>query len=152
MIHGNFDYNTTPLAPPGCKIAIHDRADERKSWAEHATRGYYVGPALKHYRNYQCYMPITNSLRVSNTVEFFPQNWTIPTFNLQDRLEESLGELLESVKALVSQQSANKDPTQQHRSQCHQKPAECICSMHLDSSSLAATANTNIQQSPTRRV
>ena len=48
MIHGNFDYNTTPLSPPGCKIAIHDRADERNSLAEHATRGYYIGPALQH--------------------------------------------------------------------------------------------------------
>ena len=43
MIHGNFNYNATPLAPPGCKIAIHDRAGERKSWTEHASKGYYIG-------------------------------------------------------------------------------------------------------------
>ena len=38
LIHGAFDYNRTPLGPPGCKIAIHDRAGERRTWAEHASR------------------------------------------------------------------------------------------------------------------
>ena len=52
--HGTFDYNQTPLAPPGCKIAIHDRAGERRTWAEHASRGFYVGPAMDYYRYYQC--------------------------------------------------------------------------------------------------
>ena len=67
MIHGVFDYNQTPLAPPGCKIAIHDRAGEPRTWAEHASRGFYVGPALDHYRNYRCNIPQTKATRVSNS-------------------------------------------------------------------------------------
>eukprot|EP00532_Pseudo-nitzschia_australis_P011281 CAMPEP_0168233864 /NCGR_PEP_ID=MMETSP0140_2-20121125/17949_1 /TAXON_ID=44445 /ORGANISM="Pseudo-nitzschia australis, Strain 10249 10 AB" /LENGTH=183 /DNA_ID=CAMNT_0008166597 /DNA_START=687 /DNA_END=1235 /DNA_ORIENTATION=- len=50
QVHGPFDFNKTPLAPLGCKIVIHDRAEEQRSW---------VGPALHHYRNYQCYIPST---------------------------------------------------------------------------------------------
>ena len=107
LIHGNFNYNATPMAPPGCKIVIHDRAGERKSWAEHASRGYCIGPALHHYRNYLCYLPTTNSTRVSNTVEFFPHNWTIPSYDLQDRLEESLGELID---VLTKKQTAHQLP------------------------------------------
>eukprot|EP00532_Pseudo-nitzschia_australis_P014697 CAMPEP_0168284554 /NCGR_PEP_ID=MMETSP0141_2-20121125/23578_1 /TAXON_ID=44445 /ORGANISM="Pseudo-nitzschia australis, Strain 10249 10 AB" /LENGTH=143 /DNA_ID=CAMNT_0008228585 /DNA_START=853 /DNA_END=1284 /DNA_ORIENTATION=- len=29
QVHGPFDFNKTPLAPLGCKIVIHDRAEER---------------------------------------------------------------------------------------------------------------------------
>jgi hypothetical protein len=48
QIYGQFDYNKTPLAPAGCKILIHDRANERPSWANHGTDGFYIGPALQH--------------------------------------------------------------------------------------------------------
>eukprot|EP00536_Pseudo-nitzschia_multiseries_P003707 jgi/Psemu1/8354/gm1.8354_g len=53
--HGVFDYNKkSPLAPLGCRVIIHDRTQERGSWQDHGTRGFYIGPALKHYRNYIC--------------------------------------------------------------------------------------------------
>ena len=76
MIYGNFDFDLISLAPPGYKIAIHDRANERKIWDEHARKGYYDGPAMQHYRKYQCYLLATKSTRVSNTVEFFLQNYS----------------------------------------------------------------------------
>mmetsp|Transcript_27774 Transcript_27774/g.57545 ORF Transcript_27774/g.57545 Transcript_27774/m.57545 type:complete len:567 (-) Transcript_27774:1911-3611(-) len=99
LVHGSFDYNQIPLAPPGCKIAIHDRAGERRTWAEHASRGFYIGPALEHYRNYQCYLPQTKATRVSNTVEFFPHQFQLPRVTLQDQLEEKLTELVEVLQA-----------------------------------------------------
>ena len=99
MIHGNFDYNQTPLGPPGCKIAIHDRAGERRTWAEHASRGWYIGPALDLYRNYRCYLPKTKSTRVSNTVEFSPHQFQLPQMSLQDQLEEKLSALVDILQA-----------------------------------------------------
>ena len=36
LIHAQFDLNATLLPPPGCKIAIHDRRDNRRTWTEHA--------------------------------------------------------------------------------------------------------------------
>ena len=72
QVHGMFDFNRTPLAPAGCKVIIHDRTDERPSWADHSTRGFYVGPAMKHFRNYNVLMDTTKKIRQSNTVNFFP--------------------------------------------------------------------------------
>jgi hypothetical protein len=63
QIYGQYDYNKTPLAPAGCKILIHDRANERPSWADHGTNGYYIRPALQHYRSYTYYMPTTKATR-----------------------------------------------------------------------------------------
>ena len=53
--HGIFDFNKTPLAPASCKVIIHDCTEECPSWAKNGNmgkRGYYVGPAMKHFWNY----------------------------------------------------------------------------------------------------
>ena len=50
QLHGRYDFNATPLAPPGVKVLAHARAGERATWATHAFEAWYVGPALEHYR------------------------------------------------------------------------------------------------------
>ena len=49
-LEGTFNYNKTPLAPPGTKTLIYEVAARRASWAPHAVDGWYLGPAMKHYR------------------------------------------------------------------------------------------------------
>jgi hypothetical protein len=38
-LHGNFDFNKTPLAPLGTKVLVHLKPDQRPSWAYHGTEG-----------------------------------------------------------------------------------------------------------------
>jgi hypothetical protein len=58
QVHGNFNYDKTPLAPPpGIKVLAHEPAGGRESFAVHATRGYYVGPCLHHYRCFTIWTP-----------------------------------------------------------------------------------------------
>jgi hypothetical protein len=49
-MHGSFDFNRTPLAPPGTKVLTHEKPDVRETWAPHAVKGWYLGPAHRHYR------------------------------------------------------------------------------------------------------
>ena len=70
-INGNFDFNATPLAPPGTKVLIHGEASNRPSFSTHAVDGWYIGPSPNHYLCYHCYIPSTASTRHANTVEFF---------------------------------------------------------------------------------
>jgi hypothetical protein len=79
QVWGNFDFNKTPLAPPGCKVVVHERAMEREAWACHGIVGYYIGPAMKHYRNYNSYIPETRGVLTTNTLEFFPDKVDMPT-------------------------------------------------------------------------
>jgi hypothetical protein len=51
-INGAFDFNHTPLAPPGTKVLIHEKPSIRGTWAPHAVEGWYRGPAQRHYRCY----------------------------------------------------------------------------------------------------
>ena len=38
-INGVFDFNKTPLAPPGTKMVFHSKPDQRASWAFHGVEG-----------------------------------------------------------------------------------------------------------------
>jgi hypothetical protein len=40
QVWGNFDFNKTPLAPPGCKVLVHERAMKRGAWACHGIVGW----------------------------------------------------------------------------------------------------------------
>ena len=67
-----FDYKKTTLAPPGTKVVIHEKPDKRASWAAHGVDGWYLGPAVEHYRCYRVYVTNTRAERNADTVKFFP--------------------------------------------------------------------------------
>jgi hypothetical protein len=84
QIHGSFNFDKTPLAPPGIKVLTHERAEGRESFAVHSARGFYIGPCLNHYRCYQVWIPTTNSIRIANTVDWFPHNLSMPIASATD--------------------------------------------------------------------
>ena len=47
---GVFDYNKTPLAPPGIKLVVHQKPEKRGTWQLRGEVRFYTGPALNHYR------------------------------------------------------------------------------------------------------
>jgi hypothetical protein len=60
-VHGIFDFNRTPLAPPGIKFLIHEKPDVRDTWAHRAVPGWYLGPAMHHYRCYRVWAQPTRA-------------------------------------------------------------------------------------------
>jgi hypothetical protein len=72
------DFNRAPLAPPGTRIIAHETPGRRRTWAPHGQYGWYIGPALEHYRCYTVYITKTRSSRVVETVEFFPHTFKLP--------------------------------------------------------------------------
>jgi hypothetical protein len=77
-LFGNFDFNTTPLAPPGIKVLLYLKSDKRASWAYHGEEGWYVSPSMEHYRCFKCFLPATNCTRDADTVTFFPKQFPFP--------------------------------------------------------------------------
>ena len=49
-VHGTFDYNQNPLAYPGIKVLAHLHPEDHPTWSPHAVDGFYIGPAIQHYR------------------------------------------------------------------------------------------------------
>lgn len=57
----NHDFNKVPLAPPGTKVLVHTKANERGSWDYHGKQSWYIGPAPYHYRCITCWIPSTHA-------------------------------------------------------------------------------------------
>jgi len=79
QLHGSFDFNATPLGPPGTKVIVHEKPTQRETWAPHGTEGWYVGPAIDHYRNFTVYIPSTRSIRIADTLAWLPSKLIMPT-------------------------------------------------------------------------
>jgi len=80
-LNGAYDYDAHPLAPPGTAVTIFETPEQRKSWDKHGVHGFYVGPALKHYRCYNVWTVHTGSVRTAETLAWHPHgyNWDIPS-------------------------------------------------------------------------
>jgi hypothetical protein len=72
-IFGQYDFNRAPMASPGTRIIAHETPSTRRTWAPHGQDGWYIGPALEHYRCYTVYINKTRGNRIVETVEFFPE-------------------------------------------------------------------------------
>ena len=93
-VHGNFDYNATPMAPPGTKVIVHDKPGNRGSWDLHGSDGWYIGPSMQHYRCVKCFMSSTKSIRNADTVAFFPETIPLPTTTLEDHLRQATTDII----------------------------------------------------------
>jgi hypothetical protein len=51
QLNGHFDFNRTPLAPPGTRVIAHEKPDQWVTWDPHGVDGYYVGTSLDNYMN-----------------------------------------------------------------------------------------------------
>ena len=63
---------------PGTKDIMHENPKYCDSWDIHGEEGWYIGPALHHYRCYQCYCTSTNCPPFLDTVEFYPTVVEVP--------------------------------------------------------------------------
>ncbi len=97
-VFGPFNFNSTPLAPPGTKVVVHIKPHKRASWDPHGIEGFYTGPALHHYRCYTCYIPKTRSERITDTVTYIPSKIPIPAFDANAHLQQALDDILHIIK------------------------------------------------------
>ena len=83
-IFGEFDFNRTPLAPPGTRSVIHNRPNDRASWAPYGEYGCYIGPEMEHPRCHEAYIPKTRAERISYTIEPPPKKINMPHMSSVD--------------------------------------------------------------------
>ena len=94
QVHGAFDYNRTPLAPPGTRVLVHVKPKLRETWAPHAVEGWYTGPALKHYRCYKVHVGKTSAERIADTLTWYPSQVSMPTNSSLDLATAAAQDLL----------------------------------------------------------
>ena len=52
QLNGDFYFNRTPLAPPGTRVVVHEKPNNRRTWDPYGVDGWYLGPAPDHYHGH----------------------------------------------------------------------------------------------------
>ena len=78
QVHGLYDFNHTPIAPPGIPVIFYENPSQHTSWDPHAVDGWYIGPALNSYRCYKIWVWETRRQRIYDTLSWFPTKFTMP--------------------------------------------------------------------------
>ena len=100
QLEGTFDFNRTPLAPPGTRVIVHEKPTQQRTWAPHGIDGWYVGPALDHYQCYRVWIPSTHAERIADTIQFFPTLLRTPTLSHRDATLQAARELAHALRNL----------------------------------------------------
>ena len=80
-LFGNFNVQATPLAPTGTRVVVYKTKNIRTTWSSHSEDGWYVGPALEHYRCVSVFSPTTRTVRHVDTVHYFSNVVPFPKNN-----------------------------------------------------------------------
>jgi hypothetical protein len=118
-----YDHMARPLSIYGMKVVVHDKPGLRGTWATHGTDGFYVGPAMRHYRNFRCYMPATRSFRISDTIAWLPVAYTMPGHSPLEVLNAAVADLTSAIKQMSS--------TDMHAVNTHRTSEHTTIAQHL---------------------
>ena len=55
QLHGGFNYNSTPLSPPGKQVIIHEKLTVGVNLASQGVKGWYLDPSMNHYQCHHIY-------------------------------------------------------------------------------------------------
>ena len=101
-LHGEYDFNAHPLAPPGTAVTIHEKPQQRGTWSNHGVKGFYVGPALQHYRCYNTWVNATHATRVTDTLAWHPHDFNWPTYSPLELVIEATDQLNAAIHHLTN--------------------------------------------------
>jgi Reverse transcriptase (RNA-dependent DNA polymerase) len=102
QMNGHYDFNRTPIAPPGIRVLVHEKPSARGTWAPHALDGWYVGPALDSYRCHRIWMWDTRAVRICDTITWMPTRVPMPTPSSHDVISEHLREIVNLLQKPLS--------------------------------------------------
>ncbi len=84
-LYGPFNFTKMLLAPLGTKALVYNNPAIRASWAPHATDGYYVSPAVNHYRCLRFYILTTCRFCFADTWQLYPSHCQVPVLSEHDQ-------------------------------------------------------------------
>eukprot|EP01034_Spumella_vulgaris_P031394 gene31394-38776_t len=112
-MHGKqFDFNRHPIAPCGTAVIIHETPATRPSWGPHGKHGFYLGPALEHYRCYNIFVTATGRTRVSDSIAWFPASFHMPGSSAKELLEKAITALKDTFTSIADSDRVRSDDRQ----------------------------------------
>ena len=84
----------------GCKVQIHEKSDNRGTWAYHSVDGWYLYILPEHYCTHNCHVKATRSKRLSDTVQFQHEDITNPTVTHADKRVNAIVTCINTIYSL----------------------------------------------------
>jgi hypothetical protein len=112
-LHGPYDFLRHPMAPAGTKVLVFETSTDRATWDPHGVPGFYVGPAMAHYRCYDCYVPRTKRMRTTDTVSWHPADVIMPGSSVVELLTAAVQDLsgaLATLRATPREMASLRQP------------------------------------------
>ncbi len=97
QLHGPFNFNCTPIAPPGTRIIIHEKPSICSSWAPHGIDGWYLGLAMASYRCYMVWVNDTQAQCITSTVAWLPSKIPMPTTSSINYIKASIANIVHAL-------------------------------------------------------
>ena len=97
-LHGTYNFDTTPLAPPGVRALLYNDPNHRVSYGVHGDEEYYRNTALEHYRCYKCFVPSIGGIRICATAKLFPTDVASPMLSQNSKILVAANELVNALK------------------------------------------------------
>ena len=96
--NGTHDFNAHPFAPIGCAVQVFETPEQRRTWDPHSVDGWYIGPAMEHYRNHQVWVAKTKAERIAEQVWFKHKYITNPSLTAADHIVNAAKGLTDAIK------------------------------------------------------
>jgi hypothetical protein len=98
QVNGSFDFNRTPIGPPGTCVLAHKKPSNGETWLPHALDGWYVGPALDSYRCYNVWLCDTYAVRICDTLTWYPTKVRMPASSSNDIIIACLKDIAQALQ------------------------------------------------------
>ena len=102
VLNGPYDWNSFPLAPPGCKAVIYESPAQRGSWGSRDIDAWYAGPSLDHYHCCHYFVPARRAFRIPGSAELFPQHCQVPCLTTGEHLHGLTNEMVVTLKTMTA--------------------------------------------------
>ena len=106
MHNAPYDHLAHPISIYGMRVVVHEKADQRGSWALHGKDGFYLGPALQHYRCWRTYISETRATRITDTIAWLPDPYRMPGHSPLEAITAAVQDLSAVVDTLVNSSEA----------------------------------------------
>ena len=97
-LYGPYDFNKYPMEPPGTCVIVHEKPGNITSWGHRVTPCWYIGPSLDHYRHMQYYMPATDIVRITDTLQYIPKAFVFLKTTTEDCCQQEIGVIIATTK------------------------------------------------------
>ena len=86
------------MAPPGIRVLVHVKPQDRATWSPHGKDGWYTGPALESYRCYTVWIWASRATRICDMLTWLPTKLVMPIASSTNRILSGIDAILHALQ------------------------------------------------------